>query len=475
MINRFFRNKIITLLLVICGFANAQEKEKLIGTWDGTLNIEGFSLKIVIHISEEDTVLKGKLDSPDQGAFGLPADLVSLTGDKFRFELKNLGAVYNGKFFADSLKIVGSFEQGGMTIPLVLRKSKSESKGPNRPQEPKEPFPYNVEEVTFNNEEENFSLSGSLFIPKEGKKFPAVVVISGSGAQERDGLVFAHKTLLVQGDYLARQGFVVLRYDERGVGKSGGKFSGTTTDGFTKDCIAAVKYLSSRKDVDANKIGIMGHSEGGIIGPLAASQMKEVAFVVSIAGPTIAGKELLPIQIAALDSVMNYDKEKQEILLQFNKIIFELAATIEDTILLRDQLMETYNNFLSQLPAEKKKFLEMDSVDLERSMKMLFSPWMKRFLELNPLTALNKVEVPVLMLFGEKDLQVPAIPNLRALNEFLKKTNKKNITSIELKSLNHLMQKCETGSTMEYAKIEETISPDALEAIGNWLNKNVKK
>lgn len=468
----FTKIQIFIMSLFFCGNVIAQENEKLIGTWEGSLNIEGYSLRLVIHISQEDTILKGKLDSPDQSAFGIPADKVSLNGDKFRFEIKDLTVIYSGKLFADSLKIVGSFEQGGMTLPLVLRKTESESKGPNRPQEPKEPFPYKVEEVTFNNDKENFSLTGSIFIPNEGKNFPAVVVISGSGAQDRDGLVFGHKTLLVQADYLARQGFIVLRYDERGVGKSGGTFSGATSIDFAEDCMSAVKYLLTRVEVNKNKVGIMGHSEGGIIGPLVASQMKEISFVVSIAGPTIPGKELLPLQIAALDSVGSYDKERQEILLQYNKTIFELAATIEDTVLLKEQLMETYNYYLSQLPEEKKKYVQEDSTLLEKKIRMLYSPWLKYFLAYDPLTSLAKVEVPVLMIFGEKDLQVPAIPNMKSLNDFLSSTKKKNITVVELKNLNHLMQTCETGSTLEYGKIEETISPDALNAIGVWL-KNV--
>lgn len=472
------RKSLALVFLLAAGFVNfsaAQNNPLIIGTWEGTLNIEGFSLRLVIHVSEKDSALKGSLDSPDQSAFGIPADYVKLDSAKFSFELKQLGAFYSGKFFEDSLKIVGSFEQGGMTLPLILRKSKSESKGPNRPQEPKEPFPYKVEEVSFKNETENFTLSGTLFVPLERKIFPAVVVISGSGAQDRNGMVFGHKTLLVQADFLARQGFIVLRYDERGVGKSEGKFSGTTSVGFAQDCEFAVKYLLSRNDVDKNKVGIMGHSEGGIIGPMIASQMKEVAFVVSIAGPAIPGKALLPLQIAALDSVMSYDKEKQEVLLQFNKTIFELAASIEDTVLLKEQLLETYNYYLAQLPEDQKKHIESDSLELERNMRMLYSPWLKYFLAYDPISALEKLNVPALMLFGEKDLQVPSKPNMKALDEFLKRSGNKNITQIELKSLNHLMQKCETGSTLEYAKIEETISPDALNAISNWLKENVKK
>jgi len=266
----------------------SQGNEKIKGNWLGTLKISTLELRVVFKVIEnEDSSLKTTLDSPDQGAFGISVDSTIYIDPDVRFVVAAVNGYYEGKFEQDS--IVGSWTQGS-SFPLTLTKTEN-IEPPKRPQEPKPPFPYNEEDVTFPNKDANLNLAGTFTSPKEGDSFPAVILISGSGPQNRNEELLGHKPFLVLADYLTKNGIAVLRFDDRGIGESTGDFSFATTKDFTTDILTAVEYLKTRDDV--NKIGLIGHSEGGVIAPLAAVQSDDIDFIIMMAGPGMNGKEIL--------------------------------------------------------------------------------------------------------------------------------------------------------------------------------------
>jgi pimeloyl-ACP methyl ester carboxylesterase len=265
------------------------------GIWQGKLKVGAIELRLVFHVSKKDDGYTAKMDSPDQGATGLACDEVAFKDGMLRIELNKIGGKYEGKISADGKEIDGEWKQSGQTFPLKLQRTK---KAPttNRPQEPKPPFPYREEEVSYENKKAGAKFAGTLTLPKEGGPFPAVVLITGSGPQDRNESLMGHKPFLVLADYLTRHGIAVVRVDDRGVGGSTGDTMSSTTADFAEDAIAGVQFLKGRKDIDPTKIGLIGHSEGGIIAPLAASRCADVAFIVLLAGTGLAGEQIMYLQ-----------------------------------------------------------------------------------------------------------------------------------------------------------------------------------
>ena len=447
---------------------------RITGLWMGKLKVSGSELRIVFHLDQgDDGSLNASLDSPDQGAKGIPVSKVTFEGKQLRLEVASIGGSYEGTVNEDFSRIEGTWRQGGGSFPLTLAPTDKVAE-PNRPQHPEKPYPYAEEEVTFENTSANITLAGTLTLPRSGGPFPAVLLISGSGPQDRDETVFGHRPFWVLADYLTRRGIAVLRYDDRGVGQSTGDFGAATSEDFAGDALAGVGYLKSRPDIRPGHIGLIGHSEGGMIAPLAAVESREVAFIVLLAGPGIPGDRLLDLQSAlimkangASEALIRKDQE-------MSQHIFGIIKREADDAAAQEAISAYFQDEWEQMDeAMKTAFRESGSSpdQLKLRLKTLVSPWFRYFLNYDPAPTLQKVACPVLALNGEKDLQVPPKENLDAIAAALKTGGNKDFTVQELSGLNHLFQTAETGAPSEYAHIEETFAPSAMALISDWIRK----
>jgi pimeloyl-ACP methyl ester carboxylesterase len=452
----------IFLSFIICANLYGQTA---VGHWQGKLEVNGQSIPLIFHIQQEDGNWVATFDSPDQMVYGVAFDKIEIKAPNIRLEVSAAKIVYLGKLQEGGEQIVGEWLQGGMAFPLAL--TNDAEAGPKRPQTPQGPFPYDVETVEFANKGAGINLAGTLTLPANRQNCPAVVLISGSGPQDRDATVFNHKSFWVMADYFTRQGMVVLRVDDRGVGESGGTFAGATSADFATDVAAAVHYLQKHPRVDANKVGLLGHSEGGLIAPMVASTHQEVAFVVMLAGPAYAGRETLKQQ--------NYDITLQK---TQNKRLAKKQAKALDKIYTAvldpnnkdkstTEILALLKKDLAKLSAKDKEQLGWTEVIIRNLIAQLRTPWLHYFLKANPADYLQKVSCPVLAINGNKDLQVH-VNNLKGIEKALKKGKNPSYKIQAFQNLNHLLQTSETGAIEEYVEIEETISPKVLEAIDEW-------
>ncbi|NMB80743.1 MAG: alpha/beta hydrolase [Ignavibacteria bacterium] len=442
--------------------------------WEGKLKVGGVSLRLVLKTTtDEKGLLTAKLDSPDQSVENIPVTSISISEDSLKFEVASIVAKYSGKIEKDSMVVVGIFKQATLTVPLNLKKVEKLTEI-RRPQTPQPPFPYNEEEVVFENKSAGIKLAGTLTYPKQGSNFAAVVMVTGSGAQDRDETIFNHKPFLVIADYLSRNGIAVLRYDDRGVGKSTGNFAAATSADFATDALAAVEYLKTRSEVNHKKIGIMGHSEGGMIAPMAASSSDDVAFIILLAGPGMKGSDLLALQTELILKANGTPPDKIDESVKTNTAAYKIVVEQSDSALAYKELEMLFDEQIANLTEEEKKSPEYSRDNFKRTASTLLSPWFRFFLKFDPKEYLENIHIPVLALNGEKDLQVPPKENLSLIEEALKIAGNKNFKTVELPGLNHLFQNSKTGSPNEYGIIEETFSPAALELIGGWIKEITK-
>ncbi len=459
---------LIALFLTISMISFSQPAEKAIGNWSGIISLPTGKLEMIFKISENDSGnLVAKLDVPAQGAKDLPVAETKISGDSLLLNVAMILGKFEGKFITDST-IEGSWKQSGMTFPLSLKKTKivTELK---RPQTPKAPFPYEVKEVEYVNPKSGLKLAGTLTLPENAINCPAVVLISGSGAQDRDETLLGHKPFLVIADYLTRHGIAVLRVDDRGVGGSEGNIRDATSEDFAGDVEAGVNFLKTVKEINTKQIGLIGHSEGGLIAPMVATQSKDIAFIVLLAGPGISGQQILYAQARLLNKAAGATDEQIEQNRKLQENIFSILLTEKDSVKLISRLQNAYTNgAYPTMNADQKKAIDAQIASIDNK-------WFKFFLTYNPYPTLTRVKCPVLALNGSKDLQVPADENLTAIGNALKEGGNKNFKTMKLEGLNHLFQHCETGSTAEYAQIEETISPEVLEIINNWIRNSALK
>jgi len=335
-------------------------------------------------------------------------------------------------------------------------------------------YPYDEEEVTYDNPSSGFRLAGTLTKPKSGAPFCAVILITGSGAQDRDENVFGHKPFLVLSDYLTRKGIGVLRVDDRGVGGSRGTFKTATTKDFATDVRAGIDFLKSRKDIDPKKIGLLGHSEGGVIAPMVAADSKDVAFIVLMAGTGVTGDEILYAQAALIAEAAGASKEAVEKNKEVQQKMFSVLKQEKDDSVAASKILTIIRDGLHSMSEEEKKSLEVSETALDQQVASMVSPWYRFFISYDPRTALRRVACPVLAINGEKDLQVPPKQNLPAVERALRDGGNTRFVVKELPGLNHLFQTAKTGSPSEYATTEETISPTALKIIGDWILEQCK-
>jgi pimeloyl-ACP methyl ester carboxylesterase len=454
----------------------AQEKAPVIrdfsGTWSGKLKIQNMHLKldmnIAVNAADSATVT---FDSPDQGVLDLPTDKVMIDGDSLYVSLKAIGGRFSGKPDKAINSISGKWYQGGMSFPITMERQ-GQRTTLNRPQEPKPPFPYRVEEVTFPNTGAGFELAGTLTLPEKGGPFPVVILVSGSGPQNRDEELVGHKPFLVLADYLTRQGFAVLRYDDRGVGKSKGEFKTATTFDFATDAEAAMDFMKKHKDADTVNIGLIGHSEGGLIAPIVASRRKDLAFAVLMAGPGLTGEQILLLQSALISRAAGTDENSIKANQKISSDIYSVLKKNSDN-------EQAAKKIRALFAASDKKYAKdtsyhaMSEQEVNAQIETLTSPWFRCFLTLNPENYLSKTTCPVLAINGSLDLQVPPKENLQAIEKALIFGGNSSYVIEELPDLNHLFQTATTGSPSEYAKIEETIAPSVLVLVAKWIRNNL--
>lgn len=438
--------------------------QDITGTWNGVLEFSGVRLRLVLHISGENGLYQATLDSPDQGAKGIPATQVKYADRALEIEITSLRASYKGTFEND--RIVGTFTQNNLPVPLNLGRGEVKL---IRPQEPQPPFPYLTEEVVFENPDAGIRLAGTLTLPEKEGLFPAVVLISGSGPQNRDEEIAGHKPFWVLADYLTRRGIAVLRVDDRGVGASGGSLFGCTTSDFVTDVMAAVQYLKHRKEINPLGIGLIGHSEGGCIAPMVAAADPEIAFVVSLAGMGVQGQKLLLRQAADILRAMGSSESEITKKTALNGEAFRIVSQYPDS--LAGRLIDSLFTQNISLLTDGKSTSPQQQKQLKQLMiNQVMQPWMRYFIAFDPVPYWEKVKCPVLALNGEKDLQVEARENLEAIRRALEKGGNKQVKIVYLPGLNHLFQTSPKGLPSEYAFIQETFSPEALKMIADWVS-----
>lgn len=445
--------------------------QDITGTWSGKLTpAPGMQLRLVFNIERTDSgTFTSTLDSPDQGAVGMPTTETTFADGELKITSDRIGVVYTATLDGDELK--GTFQQSGQSIDLNLIRGAGEEPAP-RAQDPRD-FPYRQEEVTFRNESADVTLAGTLTLPPAAAPDQIVVLVSGSGPQNRNEelAIMNHRPFLVLSDYLTRQGIGVLRYDDRGVGESTGEFSEGTTYDFAQDAKAAVAYLRGREDLAGTQLGIVGHSEGGMIAPIVADEDPELDFIVLLAGPGTKLDQLLISQtqlMAAAGGASEKDlKEAKRDLKRYTKMIRKNPDLSSEA--LEAKILADMQEQLAQAPDSVKA--KVDDIDafVAQQAKTFAAPWFRYFIEFAPAPYLRRVDVPVLAVNGALDLQVPSQDNLQAIEKALRRGGNPDYTIHEFPGLNHLFQTATTGSMTEYATIEETFNEAAMQFVADWI------
>lgn len=434
------------------------------GVWQGALEGNGMRLRLQLHVTHGDQKqLLAALDSPDQGISGLPAVKVSQKEAAFHFEIPVVTGVYDGTINVAKTTITGNWTQNGVVQKLEFKRS-DQLLELRRPQTPAKPYPYREEEITFPNDKVKISLAGTLTLPPGIGPFPAAVILSDSGPHDRDETIAGHHPFLILADHLTRKGIVVLRFDKRGVGKSTGDYASATTEDFASDAEAALAYLKTRKEIDVRKIGLIGHGEGGMIAPMVAARSKDVAWIVLLAGPGLKGEDALLLQSETILKAAGVNEDQLARTLDFNKQTYALIR--------QERNPATLEAKLNDLVQSSTMSASLPPAALQSQMRMLLSAWFRYFLDYDPIPALQNTICPVLALYGEKDTQMPPKENLSKIQKAMQDTGNRDFQSAELTGLNHLFQHGPAGSPTEYGGIEETMAPEALNAVSDWAVKH---
>jgi pimeloyl-ACP methyl ester carboxylesterase len=432
------------------------------GHWGGAIEIPGTPLPVAVDLTFTSGQWSGTFDSPAQGATAIPLRNVRVTADGIEMTIQGIPGepTFRGKLAEGA--ITGTFSQLGQTFPFRLERK--EVSRPARPQEPPLERPYREHDVRV--ESTGGALAGTLVLPSGDGPFPAALLLSGSGAQNRDSELLGHKPFLVLADHLARAGVATLRLDDRGVGGSAGNLARSTTEDLAADAIAGVRFLTSRPEIDGKRVGLIGHSDGGIVAPLAATRSEEVAFVVMLAGPGVPGHEVLVHQMGlGLESAGVTKETIERAKAEERKLVdMVLAGAERDAIVAQvRRLIEAQGG--SAADADDAAAAQAAAVTADQ----FESPWFRYFLAHDPRPVLARLSVPVLAVVGELDLQVDPDQNLPEIRKALARAETNDVTVLELEGLNHLLQTAKTGSVLEYGSIEETMAPRALELISSWI------
>ncbi|WP_310395835.1 alpha/beta fold hydrolase [Hymenobacter sp.] len=458
---------ITAALLALATGAHAQPAgPRLTGHWTGTLG----PIDLTMHLLDPATGPRmASLDIPAQKVQGLAVQFTA-PGDSVYLRLAQPAARFAGRRSADGRQLVGEWQQGLRVIPLTLTRdggTKAPAATPNRPQTPRPPFPYQSADITFRNEKAGLTLAGTYTVPADMGPFPAVVLLTGSGPQDRNNTIFDHQLFGVLADHLTRNGVAVLRFDDRGVGQSGGTLAGSTSADYAADAQAALAWLRAQPGIRKNQVGLLGHSLGGTAAIGAAAGPGGPDFLVLLAAPGLAGDELIVQQVLALARLQTTDAAQLAAAEKAQRSVVQIIQQTSDNALARAELLTLLNPARSTDPQLLAQ--------LEPQLAALTSPDYRHLLADRPAQTLAKVRCPVLALGGSKDVQVPATRSLAATAAALKAGGNRDVTVKELPGLNHLFQTAGTGGPAEYGTIEETMAPAALQLIGEWVAQHTQK
>ncbi|WP_306640681.1 alpha/beta hydrolase family protein [Sanyastnella coralliicola] len=455
---------LLTLLVLGLTFSSANAQD-ITGFWNGKASLMGQVIRAEFIIQGNDDALKGKFQSPDQGGGSTPITDGHFRNDSLVLEVEQLKLTFEGVYMKELNQIAGRMLQQGQEYPIILQREQLQKEEARRPQEPLPPYPYAMVESEFKTPTAGYTLKGTQYRPYNDIK-AAVILISGSGPQDRNSELLGHKPFLVWADHLARQGISSLRYDERGIGESEGNFAMATSRDFAEDALAALRWLRTQEGYENVPIGLMGHSEGGLVAAIAAAGNDEVDFVVSLAGLGVSGKEVLVTQAAdiAIAEGMTLEAaiETQEVMENHTNIVIEAKG---DSVLIRKNLTEYTEERL------KGQATGMPGEDMVKLICDQFSQrWMIELIELDARTFYEQVTCPILAINGDKDVQVDFGNNLRSIEFAARRANNEDVTTVTLKNHNHLLQESESGAVSQYGSIEQTVSPQALNTVSEWIN-----
>ncbi len=462
------------MILIFCSlsiFSQNPAIRSIEGNWLSVVEVSGIKLRIALRVSKTaDDSFTAKFDSIDQGANDLEIETITQQGSAIRFEAKKLGLDYEGTLNEKGDEISGQLKTGGGSLEAIFKRIADVPKL-SRPQDPVKPYPYDEEDVVYENKKDGVKLAGTLTLPRGAQKYPAVILITGSGGQDRNETVAGHRPFLVLADYLTRKGIAVLRVDDRGMGGSDAGAPTNTSENFAGDVLAGIAYLKSRKEINPKQIGLIGHSEGGMIAPMVAARSKDAAFIVSLAGLGQTGENVLYTQTELIQKAGGADPRMTAQTNAGLKTIFEILRSEPDDKIAEQRMRETFAKQKNALSEDEKKTFTAIEESLFGKMPVFLSSWFRYFIDYDPRPTLKKVKVPVLAINGENDLQVEWKENLDLIAAGLKAGKNKDFTVRSFPKLNHLFQTSETGQLSEYEKIEETIAPVVLETISAWILK----
>ena len=475
--------KLIICAMVFTAF-NSAKAQDIAGSWVGTIPAGGANLHLVFNVSKSDAGYSSTFDSPDQKAFGIGCSKTILVKDSLHIEIAAIGGAYNGAWDGKDA-LTGIYKQGGGQIQLNMKRITVEekaglSKTPERPQTPKPPFNYFNQDVEYDNADKSVHYGATFTRPNGDGKYPAVIIISGSGTQDRDGTIFGHKIYWVLADYLTKNGIAVLRVDDRGAGKStlGPDIKNATSLTFSYDIEASLNYLETRADVDKKHLGLIGHSEGGMIAPMVAARRKDVSFIVMWGASETGGAQINTEQNAHALKKAGVDDTAIHAFSELNMQILNLFASSPTVEALDAKIPPAFASWKSKQAPAILAALNADKAsdqDIIKQYNGLYNmPWMRYFISYNPAADLNKIKCLVLAINGEKDTQVDAASNLKVIQETITKNGNKNVEVKTLPGLNHLLQTAKTGDVSEYEQLTESVSPDAMKIIADWIKIHTK-
>lgn len=432
------------------------------GQWRANLRRDGRDLRLVLHIVTGSTGTRITLDSPDLGAFGLPVEALTRNGDEVSFSVPSAGVAFTGTLDHVAGSLRGGWSRAGqVAVEVDFRRDTTKTSQRRRSQWPLIAATYRAQEVAIpNGQARNVVLAGTLTLPPGPGPFPAVILISGSGAQDRDETMFGHKPFAVLADYLSRRGIAVLRYDDRGFGASSGDFEQATSADFALDANAAFAYLRGRPEIDPRAIGFAGHSEGGMVGPIAAVENPALAFLIMLAGPGTSTDQLILSQRRAAGLAQGLSAQAID---RTDPVLRHIMRTVQ-TARPADNLHASLRSLLS---SEAMHTLGMAESQRDNLVEHFASPWMRYFLGYRPEENLRRLRLPILALGGSLDTQVPTAENLGFIRQALVANDQ--ATVVELPGLNHMFQHARSGTIGEIADIEETFAPHVMSMIAEWI------
>lgn len=478
--NRTYRHFLacLSLTLLSSSVSFAQSPKPVAGNWEGNIDIMGQKLGVsfvIIQPNPADYI--AKMNVPAQGAKDIPCDNTMLKGDSLFITITRIAGEFKGKLNPGRTQVTGTWSQSNRQFPLTLQKVETLSgyKMTERSQTPKAPFPYMSELVEYENADKTVHLGATLTRPNGKGPFPVAILVSGSGQQDRDETILDHKPFAVIADHLTRQGIAVLRVDDRGTGKSTGPVKSATSSDFAQDVMTSLDYLKTRADVNPKKIGLVGHSEGGMIAPMVAAQRPaDVAFMVLLAGPGAKITDLMEDQFLSLGKNNGVSEADSKLLRPLLKPLMVAAISSSDPATNRKAAMDAFRTWQQKTdPAVVTRTTQVSDdktrdAYIDQQLQLFGTPWFRYFIQYDPAENLKQVRCPLLALNGEKDYQVPSQMNLTAISAALKGRNNR-VTTKEMPGLNHLFQRCKTCTGAEYAELAETFAPEALKTIGDWI------